>query len=511
MSEQNEPLDVVFISVYSDIQCYNIRRLSAFLKNKGFTTRTIFMPQPFSKPYSENAINQLINLSRDSSLICLSFMSNYWDNAIQITNAIKKRLNTPIIWGGVHPTVRPKECLDVVDMIGIGEGDDTLAMLIDKIKKNETNYSNIPNIYYKKSGKMFKNKLQIFDRVDEIPIPDLDLIEHYVLFGDKIQKMTINLFRCFYGEDYVIQCTFGCPYGCAYCCNNLYNKLFGFKFRKRKMEHVMNELKYIKNKFPFINRVRIDDDHFFGYTKKELEFFRDNYKKYIKLPLYIVGGHPFTIKKDIMQICVDAGMYRIRMGIQTGSENTKKLFNRRISNDTILEACKIINSFKGLEPTYDIILDTPWEKEEDIIETLKLILKIPFPYSLAIFSMTFFPGTELFEKAVSDGIIRDIKKEAYRKNYASLRGTDLNALFPLFANRRIPKSFKRFLLKKKVRNSKFMSMIMFLSKGYRILKGKMGLIKFLMKYIIRFDYVRIKFSIEKYYYDRKYLFKAWIS
>ncbi|MFH0867679.1 MAG: radical SAM protein [Candidatus Woesearchaeota archaeon] len=508
MPFNQEKVDVTFISIYSDIQCYNIRRLSAFLKNKGFTTRIIFMPQPFLKPYSNEAIKQLVDLSRNARLICVSVMSNYWDNAVQVTQAIKE-LNIPIIWGGVHTTIRPEECLEIVDMIGIGEGDDTLSMLISKIKNNESDYTNIPNLYYKKSGQITKNKLQIFERTDEIQIPDLELENHYILFRDKIRKMDIKLFRCFYGEEYVIQCTFGCPYGCAYCCNNAYNRLFGFNFRKRKMEDVIKELKYIKNKFPFINRVRIDDDNFFCYSIPELEFFRDNYKEHINLPLSVRGGHPLTIKKDVIKICVDAGMYRIGMGIQTGSENTKKIFKRQIPNKAILEACRVITSFKGLVPTYDMILDTPWETKEDVIETLRFILEIPHPYHLALFSMTLFAGTELFEKALNDGIIKDIKNEVYRKNYASLKDTYLNTLFPLFTYKWVPRKFKEFLLTNKVRNSNFKGIIKSFLKGIRVVRSKWGLIKFLTRYIIKFDLTRTIFSIKKYYYDRKYLFSTW--
>ena len=50
--EQKEQPDMVFISTASDIQCYNIRRASSYLKKKGFSVRIIFLPQPFSKRYS---------------------------------------------------------------------------------------------------------------------------------------------------------------------------------------------------------------------------------------------------------------------------------------------------------------------------------------------------------------------------------------------------------------------------------------------------------------------------
>lgn len=503
-------VDAVFISVYSDLHCYNIRRLSAFLKKKGFTTRIIFLPQPFSNKYSKKVLEQMVNLCKDTKLICVSLMTNYWDNANQVTAAIKKKLSIPIIWGGTHPTIMPDECLDVVNMIGISEGDETLSVLLEKIIKKDHDYSGVPNLYYKKDGKIHKNELKRFEKMDEIPVPDYDLEDHYVLFGNKIRKMTMSLFRCFYGETYATMCTFGCPFSCTYCCNNNYNKLFKFGIRKRKMEAVIDELKYIKAKFPFISRMRIGDDLFFScYSKEEFEYFRDSYKKYIGMPLTVVGGHPNIIKKDIMKILVDAGMNDIGMGIQTGSNNTKKLFNRMISNETIIKACKTINSFKGLSPVYDIIIDVPWESDGDKLETLNLILEIPKPRDIALFSLTFFPGTDLFEKALAEGIIKDVKNEVYRKHYYAVGESYLTLLFPIFVSGNIPKGIKRLLINKKLVNSKYKNYLKPILKIYPVFALASSLLTFFFHHIIRFDVTKTMFLMKKFYYDFIMNKKSW--
>ena len=97
------------------------------------------------------------------------------------------------------------------------------------------------------------------------------------------------------------------------------------------------------------------------------------------------------------------------MGIQSGSEKTKRLYKRKISNDRIINSTKIINEFRERIkfPMYDVIVDNPYESRKDKYETIKLISKIPRPYYLQLFSLTFFPESALYERALQDGIITD--------------------------------------------------------------------------------------------------------
>ena len=60
------------------------------------------MPQPFLKSYSKEAIKQLVDLSSDSRLICVSLMSNYWDNAVQVTEAIKQLKECDKYYNYIH-------------------------------------------------------------------------------------------------------------------------------------------------------------------------------------------------------------------------------------------------------------------------------------------------------------------------------------------------------------------------------------------------------------------------
>ncbi len=505
--EQKEQVDLVFISIASDIQCYNIRRVSAYLKKAGFKTKIIFLPQPFSKRYSEEVLEQVTVLCKDARLIGISLMSNYWYNAVQLIKAIRSKHDTPIIGGGSHPSTDPEQCLEETDMICVGEGDDTLLELAKRMKEGNADYSGIPNIWYKQNGQITKNESALFEKVDKIPTPDYDLEDHHILFKNKVQPMTVDLFRCFYGETYSTQFTFGCPYTCSFCIHNIYNKRFKFRFRKRHIKNVLDELSYIKKKFPFFTQLRIDDDTFFFYSKEEMEYFRDEYKKYVNMPIYVTGGQPMVIKEELLRPMVEAGMTKIRMGIESGVERIQEMYQRRVPNKKILEACKIINKFKDLKATYDLILDNPWETEEETIQTLNFILEIPRPFKISLFSLTFYPNTDIHLKAIADGIVKE-NDETIGKHYYSIKNTYLNLMYYICDIRWIPKSLKLFLLKDNVRNSRFKPVIMFFLRANRIIRGRMGLLKYLLNYAKKLDYVRIRFSIQKFYYDYRYYYSS---
>jgi len=109
---------VTLISPYTDIHAYGIRTLSACLKREeGCDVQVIFLPRVFRRKYKDKTLNEIVKMSGRSDLIGISLMTNFFNNTTQITQHLKENLSIPIVWGGIHPTVRPDECLDYADMI----------------------------------------------------------------------------------------------------------------------------------------------------------------------------------------------------------------------------------------------------------------------------------------------------------------------------------------------------------------------------------------------------------
>ncbi len=426
-------MNIALISPYPDLHVFGIRTISACLKREGHDVNIFLLPKQFTERYENRTLNEIVNLSKKSNLIGISLMTNFFDNAIQITKKLKENYDIPILWGGIHPTIRPEECLNYADMVCIGEGEEALVELSNKMEDGHY-YYDVRGIWFKDKEKIITNPIQpLTQSLDHIPFPDYDYRTHFILNNGCIQKMDMKLLNRHLGGTYMTMPTRGCPFGCAYCCNNTINKMYPNQkpLRKRSTDHIIKELMEAKKLLPFIDRIIFDDDAFLSLSVNEIKEFSEKYKKNVSLPLVIGGVTPSTLNREKLSHLVDAGLNFIRMGIQTGSERTKKLYNRRHTNQQVEKAVKIINEFKDRIKTaqYDIILDNPWETDEDLIETLMFLSKLPAPYRLSLFSLNFYPETELYRKAKMDGIITDDLNDVYRKHFHRCNKTYLNSLF----------------------------------------------------------------------------------
>ncbi|MEI8349927.1 MAG: radical SAM protein [Candidatus Omnitrophota bacterium] len=421
------------ISPYPSIFSFGIRVLSSCLKKEGHSVKTIFIPSDFWSKYDNDTLENVTDLLKDVALIGISLTTNFFDNCVQITQKLKRDLNIPIAWGGIHPTLRPQECLDYADMVCIGEAEETLIELARRIERKE-DYRNVRGVWLKDKGKIISNELRpLIQDLDSIPFQDYDCENHYILENKRCVRMSKELLEKHMKGSYLTLPTRGCPFGCSYCNNNAINKIYANQkiIRQRSIRNIIQELMQVKDGLSNVKCIYFDDDAFLLYAIEEIKEFCSEYKRNIKLPLVITGATPITLTREKLSFLVDAGLFYVRMGIETGSENTRKMYKRSYSNEQVINAARIINEFKDkiASPQYDIILDNPWENDDDIIKTLMLLTKLPPPYHLAIFSLTFYPQTELYEKAKKEGIIKNDLEDVYRKYFHSCRKTYLNKLF----------------------------------------------------------------------------------
>ena len=93
-------MKISLISVFPGVHDFGLRTVSACLKQAGHDVDIFFMMKEFHKRYSETSMNNLVELMKGSDLVGISLMTNWFDNAIQITQKLKNNYNFPIVWGG---------------------------------------------------------------------------------------------------------------------------------------------------------------------------------------------------------------------------------------------------------------------------------------------------------------------------------------------------------------------------------------------------------------------------
>ncbi|MCB9759605.1 MAG: B12-binding domain-containing radical SAM protein [Alphaproteobacteria bacterium] len=470
-------MKVALVSPYPDITNYGLRTLSAVLRQAGHETRFICMPdfagdgefthiRMSEERYPPEVIAQLVALTADADLVGVTLMTHYFDTARQITRAVKDAHGVPVIWGGFHPSVRPDECAKWADYVAIGDAEDLILKLCERLEAGQADQlGDIKGLVWRRGEDVIRNAPGSLEQeLDAYPHPDFSLDDHHILFEGEITPLTKDLLRRYlhngtvsrmFGKiGYQTMTGRGCPHACTYCGNSFYRDLYKRQryVRYRSVEDVIVELENVKRDYPFINFIWFSDDSFFGRPLPDMLRFAEEYKRRVGDPFYLLGS-PGTITEEKYEALVDAGLHCIQMGIEHGSPRIQKMMKRStMGNDKILRSAEIITKYadRTAPPQYDIIYDLPYETLDDKLDTLRLISELPKPYRLQAFSVIFYPGTSLHTLATRDGLVHDEKAEIYDKMYFEKNDTYTNVLLYLSKSGRMPHPVLKALIDPRV-------------------------------------------------------------
>ena len=152
-----------------------------------------------------------------SDLICVAISAmtgTQIRNALFLAQIVRDLTNgkVPIVWGGCHPSVAPEQTLqnDKVDIVVIGEGDDTFLEIVQALEHNLP-LNTVKGIMYKDGEKLVKTELRpLLEVEDLLPIPwELIDVEKYIhkdmYLKDKTRVLDVG------------QTSRGCPFNCVFC------------------------------------------------------------------------------------------------------------------------------------------------------------------------------------------------------------------------------------------------------------------------------------------------------
>ncbi len=446
---------------FGDIRANGIRMLSAVIKAKGWDCNTVIYKLGYSKADlpSKEEENILIGLLKDlkTDIVGLSVRTPFLTTAKTLTRRIKNELNGLVVWGGSHPTIMPEESLNDADIICIGEGEYVFLELLQNSVDGKQ-IDTIQNFWIKKNGKIVRNNLRPLlqrDDLDSLPFLDCGGKDKYIINNGKL----INGDPLDRTIEYYPMASRGCPFRCSFCINGILKEVYhgcGPFVRFRSPKNVVDEIVGILQKFPSVRRIRFQDE-VFPWKKDWIERFSEEYKKRVALP-FLCTFHPKTINEEAVKILKEAGLIVVGFGMQSPSERIRKeVFNRTESNKTILKSVEILHRNK-LDGFYDIILDNPFETEDDKKEGLEFLLKIPKPYSLVAFALKFFPQYKITQEGLRKGLtteseINEIGTRSYFEYnynwYFPRKKEDIfwNCLYLLSARSTLPRFTVRFMSK----------------------------------------------------------------
>lgn len=473
-------MDITLITPCSEnISAFGARSISAFLRANGHKTRVILlpvMPHLYRNTrgflyaqkirYSARMLDQVVGAARGTDIVGISFMTQYFSCAVQITEVLKQRLSVPVLWGGVHPTVRPEDSLKHADIVCVGEGEEAVLELLNRMQKGES-YDDLSNLCLVRDGKLVKNPVRpLIQNLDTLPALDYGPDGHFVrsIRNDHLLPFDATLFEQSLAvvsyhkneplRSFMFFTTRGCPYKCAYCVNAFYQNLYGSKgfVRKMSVERVVDELSGIISKYPFIEEIEFCDDNFAVRSVEELDRFSALYKEKIGIPFQLLIS-PQNITAEKIDALVDAGLVFVETGIQSAAEVSEQMYRRKAVEETLLNAASILNSYRNrmAPPCYHLILDNPFESVEDTLKTFELTLKLPRPFWFKRSSLVAFPGTMINTRFREAGLVKNEEEEIFTKILEMPSTSYLNFLF-LLNNQNYPIRLLRLLSKRRLVN-----------------------------------------------------------
>ncbi len=288
--------------------------------------------------------------------VAYSVMTGDRDYFLTLNRELKSRYEFISVFGGPDPTFFPEAYRDNqdVDVFVRGEGEEAFPAIIRE------------NL----DGEIIGYPVNI----DDLPHPDR------ALFPTKIHHFIASR---------------GCPFSCTYCFNSKWKKLFEDKrVRYRNMDDLMMEINDAKPSFVYFQ------DDCFGASRKWLKRF---VREYPKIP-YHCHLRADTLDDEYIALLHESNCVSAHVALETANEEyRKKILGRRMSNQTVVEACKKLQD-AGIRIMLQNMIGLPGTTIQDDMETLDLNKRIKPEYAWCSIYQP-YPGTVLGDDCIKKGLV----------------------------------------------------------------------------------------------------------
>ncbi|MBT3194121.1 MAG: B12-binding domain-containing radical SAM protein [Verrucomicrobia bacterium] len=415
MSTADPDRPVMLISPYG-IENRGVRYIAAVLRSAGFRPVLVLMKRWINNqisPPTEKEQALLLELAQrlNPLLIGIGFGAPYFKVVTALTQQLKQVVDSPILWGGVYPTVCPEACIEHADMVCVGEGEQPVLDLCRALSSGDTALE-IPNLWIRSGGDVHKHDPRpLIQDVDALPMPEYGMSETVFIEDDQLRHVD----PISETAEYRIYPTRGCPYACSYCNNSILRKIYegkGKYYRVRSVESVISELETARQLLPRIRRIKFDGD-VFAFPGDWIQRFSEAYAERIGLPFELLT-YPGELSADDLRHLKSAGLCKVQTGIQSGSDDEVSTVYKRTSTGSKIHEFSRLTHEIGVPVVYDLIFDNPLAKRDDKRRMIELLLTLDRPFKVYLYSLTVFPKTGLARDLLEQGLITpdDIEGQA---------------------------------------------------------------------------------------------------
>ncbi len=356
---------------------------------------------------------------------CAGITCNFSNHESEVLHTCRlvKSVDQTIITctGGLHPTYRFREMLErcrELDFVIMKEGEYRFKALLDAINGGQ-DYSAHDGLAFRQKGKIVAHPpTSVISDLNALPLPARHLIdmERYIqigLFSNPFPKRD---------RPAQILTSRGCPYHCYFCAT----KPFWGHFRARSAASVIEEMKYLKQKYN-VNEIQFRDDSLLVDRKRAFELFEKMKGLNFSWCVGIMASH---LDEEMLARMAESGCYQLTISIESGSERVlRDLIHKPIRLDAIQGVVDTAHKH-NIRIHADNIVGIPGETREEMMRTFEFNKEVGVD-SAAFFIAAAYLGSRLYEDCKRRGWLReDTSKMDFKNPGIYVRETDKEFVMP---------------------------------------------------------------------------------
>ncbi|HEV8341808.1 MAG TPA: radical SAM protein [Candidatus Binatia bacterium] len=291
-----------------------------------------------------------------------SLFTPYYREAFEVAARVKKRLDVPVLVGGSHASAAPALMLSSphVDYVIRGEGEKPFVEFLHFLQ-GEQSIEAVPNLGYKKKGRLHFNTLEENYPVDEFPFPDLTDFapSSYDLAGKPMTFMITSR---------------SCPHKCSFCS---VHTTFGRNYRLRSLDNVLQEIELRYNQGYRV--IDFEDDNLTFYKNTFKELCRCLIARFPRREMEFVamnGISYLSLDDELLELMHRAGFSHLNLALVSSDKTVRETTKRPHTLTAYLRVVRKAAQLDFKIVSYQI-LGLPNETLGSMIQTLAFNARLP--------------------------------------------------------------------------------------------------------------------------------------
>jgi anaerobic magnesium-protoporphyrin IX monomethyl ester cyclase len=325
--------------------------LSAYLKARGFE------PRVFDATF--RSVGEFARCLQHDRPAVVGLSANIMTKRRVLRMARQAReAGAQVVLGGPDPSADPEPYLaHGADVVVIGEGEETLAELLPRLRGGAGALEAVPGIAYRDRGGRYVRTAArpLLREIDRLPPPDRGAIDLHSY---------VEAWRARHGRGSVsILTARGCPYTCRWCSRSV----FGESHRRRSPAAVADEVEQV------VSAYRPDmlwyvDDVFTIHTGWLRAYAAELSRRGRRVPFECISRAD-RLGEETADLLRELGCFRVWIGSESGAQRILDAMDRRVTVEQVRRATSLLQE-RGIEVGLFVMLGYEGEEPADLRATV---------------------------------------------------------------------------------------------------------------------------------------------